>query len=102
MVTVRFVSQVGTGCNRKSFLVIVLLGEPTCSYNTLSCVDWCSGLKMHSHFLLTQTTYVIINVITAVVVTDTINVTMHVTAATAPVDKESDSDPSDPTCVHMN
>ena len=35
-------------------------------------------------------------VTTAVVVTDTINVTIHVTATAAPVDKESDSDPSDP------
>ena len=72
----------------------MLLGGPTCSYNTLSCVDWCLGLKMPSHFLLTQTMYVIINVITAVVGTDTINVTTHANAATAPVDKESDSDPS--------
>ena len=54
---------------------------------------------MRSHFLLTHTMYVIINVITAVVGTDTINVTTHANAATAPVDKESDSDPSDPTCV---
>ena len=37
--------------------------------------------------------YVIINVITAVVGTDTINVTTHANAATAPVDNESDSDP---------
>ena len=53
---------------------------------------------MCSHFLLTQTMYVII----AVVVTDTINVTTHANAATAPVDKESDSDPSDPACSYMN
>ena len=53
---------------------------------------------MYSNFLLTQT-YVTINVITAVVVTDTISVTIHATATTAPVDKESDSElsnPSDP------
>ena len=37
-----------------------------------------------------------IKVTTAVVVTDTINVTIHATATAAPVDKESDSDPSDP------
>ena len=35
-------------------------------------------------------------VTTAVVVTDTSNVTIHVTATAATVDKESDSDPSDP------
>ena len=46
---------------------------------------------MYSNFLLTQT-YVTINVITAVVVTDTINVTTDDTTATAPVDKESDSE----------
>ena len=50
---------------------------------------------MCSNFLLTQT-YVTINVITAVVVTDMINVTTHVTATTAPVDKESDSELSKP------
>ena len=56
---------------------------------------------MCSNFLLTQT-YVTINVITAVVVIDMINVTTHVTARAAPVDKESDSelfDPSDPVYV---
>ena len=50
---------------------------------------------MYSNFLLTQT-YVTINVITAVVVTDTINVTIHATTITAPVDKESDSELSNP------
>ena len=46
---------------------------------------------MYSNFLLTHR-YVIIKVITAVAVTDTINVTIDATAATAP---QSDSDPSD-------
>ena len=50
---------------------------------------------MFSNFLLTQT-YVTINVIIDEVVTDMINVTTHVTATTAPVDKESDSELSDP------
>ena len=50
---------------------------------------------MFSNFLLTQT-YVTINVITDEVVTDMINVTTHVTATTAPVGKESDSELSDP------
>ena len=50
---------------------------------------------MYSNFLLTQT-YVTINVITAVVVTDTINVITDDTTATAPVDKESDSELSNP------
>ena len=70
------------------------MGGPTCSYNTLSCVDWCLELRVCSHFLLIQTMYVIINVIIAVVGTDTINVTTHANAATAPIDKESDSAPS--------
>ena len=58
---------------------------------------------MCSNFLLTQT-YVTINVITDEVVTDMMNVTMHVTAITAPVGKESDSElsnPSDPIYVEV-
>ena len=58
---------------------------------------------MYSNFLLTQT-YVTINVITDEVVTDMINVTTHVTATAAPVDKESDSelsDPSDPVYLRI-
>ena len=59
---------------------------------------------MYSNFLLTQM-YVIMNVMTAVAVTDTINVIIQPTAATAPVDKEFDSElsnSSDPVYTYIS